>query len=164
MKKTIILFVLLLTLLPASKLQAESVLASSPKKIELLSIEKTLEDMEEESSSVPNDSLIFGSSDQLESTRTCPFCWIVGVIFGFALIFYGQSLKKYKKLPKDWFKKPMVYAVLAYFTHAILHFFFASSIFLEYYWMILFDELLIGYIYYNLMFASKKKIKLKAVY
>lgn len=161
MKKTILLFVLLLTLLPASKLQAESVLATAPKKIELLSIEKTLGDMEEESSSVPNDSLIFGNNDQAGNTRICPFCWIVAIIFGFALIAYGQTLKRYKKLPKNWFKKPMVYAAIAYFTHALLHFFFASSIFLEYYWMVLFDELLLAYVYYYLLTHRKQKLKLR---
>jgi hypothetical protein len=95
-----------------------------------------------------------------QDNRICPFCWLFAAVFGSYLIQYGKKLKKYKRVPKEWYKKPLNVAVGIYFAHAVIHVYLASSIFLYYYWMILFDELVFAFFYYyNFIILKKKPIK-----
>jgi hypothetical protein len=94
-------------------------------------------------------------------SRICPFCWLFAAVFAGYLFEYAKKLKSFKKkVPRDWYMQPLFIAIGIYLGHAVVHVFLASSIFLNYFWMILFDELVVAYLFYFYNFVQKKSRKL----
>jgi hypothetical protein len=81
-------------------------------------------------------------------SRTCPYCGIFLIIFFMLLIFYGEGLKS-RPDAREWFLFPMLLGIMTYLSHVYVHIQFASSIFLNYYWLLIFDILVFAYFYYS---------------
>lgn len=101
--------------------------------------------------------IISGINDgylQNRQERTCPFCWIFAIGFAVWLLAYGVWLA-IKRPQGNWFRLPLIVGVFIYFTHGALHVMLADPIFLYYYWMILFDELIFAFILFWLIIGPK---------
>lgn len=91
-------------------------------------------------------------------SRTCVFCWIFAIGYAIWLYIYSKRYQAKKGRKKDhWLKLPIIVGVGLYVSHAALHPYFASPIFLEYYWMILFDETIVFFILFDYLYRKNKK-------
>lgn len=100
---------------------------------------------------------LLADNDYVEP-RICPYCSAFAVGYLIFLVYFGfrlKRLKKQRKLGKHWFGPVVIVGLLTYLLHAVVHTYFAATIFLDYYWIVLFDELLVAYIAY--LFIVKPK-------
>jgi hypothetical protein len=136
--------------------------SSDTNEIQIENVENVIENSANMDKFVTKDFLISGLYDEFQDTsRQCKFCWIFAGLFALYLFFYGKQLAKKKTRGQGWFAWPLAVGVIVYLAHGFVHQLSASSIFLEYYWMIIFDELIVSYIFYS--HIVKKKTKKRVV-
>jgi hypothetical protein len=163
-KVTFLLAVILMAL--ASTVNAEAIVDQpvtegvSAYQVSAVNVEKIIDNKESVQDFITTRAITGIDTESQQDNRICPFCWLFAAVFAGYLYKYAKKLKTYKKkIPKDWYKQPLFVAIGIYFAHAFIHDFFASSIFLHYYWMILFDELVVGYFYYFYHLVNTKKVR-----
>lgn len=137
------------------------ILSSDNGDVRVQNVENVIENRADLAAFVNPVTIISGINDDRPfdfEERTCAFCWAFAFLLLMYLYEYGQKIKNKKKFKSHWFIRPLVMAIIIYVLHAVVHVFLASPIFLEYYWMIIFDELVFAYLiyYYHYRLGTKK--------
>lgn len=170
MKKIFLLFIFLLSLASTAFASPEvqttsgldesvEIRSSDSNNIKVENVEKVI-DNTVDLSSYTEPRLELPGLDEVNSKRTCPYCWLMMYAFGLYLVIYGEYLFHHKNDQKmHWFVNPVIAGIIVYFFHGLLHQITTSSIFIEYYWMIIFDELLLAYFYYSKILKIPKMSK-----
>lgn len=96
-----------------------------------------------------------GSSD-----KTCPWWWIVALILAIALAFVGGVLRAVREdnfIRKYYLVWPAAFGVVAWVAHYFLHKGYQATWFCNNYWLVILLEVMIAYVFYQLLLSQKKK-------